>query len=353
MTAALLLRLLLTMACVMAPAAAVAQDPHAGHGQKPAEKAVTKPQPKQPPQDPHAGHGQKPAEKDATKPEPAKQPPQTKNPATNKSAPVRPAATKPQAPEKQPPAEDHSAHMAQGTEAPKEPIPPLTDADRAAAFPPALGGHPAHDKQITTFVLLDQLEWQGKGDGGANWDSRGWIGGDLNRMWFRSEGESENQRVENALVEVLWGRSLHRWWDVVAGVRRDFRPGAGQTWVGAGIQGLAPYWFEVEATGYVGEGGRTQARFEVEYELLLTNRLILQPLIEGEIYGKNDELRGVGAGLSTLESGLRLRYEFRREFAPYIGLTWHRKLFGTADFARADGEDVAGTRVAFGLRTWF
>jgi copper resistance protein B len=102
-------------------------------------------------------------------------------------------------------------------------------------------------------------------------------------------------------------------------VRQDFRPGDPQTWAAVGIQGLAPYWFEVEATGYVGAGGRTAAKLEVEYELLFTNRLILQPLVELELYGKSDPERGIGRGLSSLETGLRLRYEIRREFAPYVG----------------------------------
>ena len=255
-----------------------------------------------------------------------------------------------------PPAQDHAAHMAEKEKAsqePKQPIPPLTDADRAAAFPPNLGGHAVHDRAINYMLLFNQVEWQGAGDGGANWENTSWVGGDLNRLWVRTEGESKDGRVDNFFVDALWGRSFSRWWDFVAGVRQDFRPGDPQTWVGAGVQGLAPYWFEIEATGYVGADGRTHARLEVEYELLMTNRLILQPLVELEIFGKSDPERGIGAGLSTLEAGLRLRYEFRREFAPYVGLTWDRKLFGTADFARAAGEDVGGARIALGLRFWF
>lgn len=204
-----------------------------------------------------------------------------------------------------------------------------------------------------TFVLFDQLEWQGAGGGGLSLENKSWFGGDRNRLWIRAEGESEDGVVENALAHALLGRSFSRWWDVVAGVRQDFRPGDPQTWAAVGIQGLAPYWFEVEATAYVGPGGRTHARFEAEYDLLLTNRLILQPLLEVEMYGKSDPERGIGAGLSSIEGGLRLRYEFRREFAPYVGLTWDRKLFGTGDFARADGESAGSTRLAFGLRTWF
>ena len=258
-------------------------------------------------------------------------------------------------PQPQKPA-DHTAHMAEKEKAsqqPKEPIPPLTDADRAAAFPPNMGGHAVHDRAINYMLLFDQVEWRGADGGGANWENTSWVGGDLNRLWVRTEGESENGRVDNFYVDALWGRPFSRWWDFVAGVRQDFRPGDPQTWVGAGVQGLAPYWFEIEATGYVGAGGRTHARLEAEYELLMTNRLILQPLVELEIFGKSDPERGIGAGLSTVEAGLRLRYEFRREFAPYVGLTWDRKLFGTADFARAEGEDISGARLALGLRFWF
>ena len=140
---------------------------------------------------------------------------------------------------------------------------------------------------------------------------------------------------------------------MVAGVRQDFRPGPARTWAAIGLQGLAPYWFEVEATAYIGESGRTHFRVETEYELLLTNRLILQPLVELEIYGKSDPERGIGTGLSSGDAGLRVRYELRREFAPYIGVTWNRKFFGTGDFAQAAGEDTGGARVATGVRVWF
>jgi copper resistance protein B len=213
--------------------------------------------------------------------------------------------------------------------------------------------HAVHDRTVNYFVLFDRLEWQGAGSGGAKLENTSWIGGDINRLWLRAEGGSDDGRVEGALVHALWGRSFSRWWDVVAGVRQDFRPGDPQTWAAVGIQGLAPYWFEVEATGYLGAGRRTHARFEVEYDLLLTNRLVLQPLVELEIYGKDDPERGIGAGLSSIETGLRLRYEVRRELAPYVGVTWDRKLFGTADRARTVGKDVGGARLAFGLRTWF
>jgi copper resistance protein B len=274
--------------------------------------------------------------------------------ASAQSAPPPPPPTPPPATAK-PVVEDHSAHMAQAAKKtePKEPIPAITDADRAAAFPSGLHGHAVHDGAPNFMVLSDQLEWRGKRNGGISWENRSWIGGDVNRFWLRTEGEADNGRVENAFATGLWGHGFARWWDVVVGVRQDFEPGPARTWAAVGIQGLAPYWFEVEATGYIGAGGRTHLRVEVEYELLLTNRLILQPLIEAEVYGKADAARGLGAGLTSLETGLRMRYELRRQVAPYVGVTWERKYFGTADLARAAGEDVGGGRLVFGLRTWF
>lgn len=267
-----------------------------------------------------------------------------------------PPAPSAQQPVPKPATEDHSAHTPpkdQAGEQPKQPIPPLTDADRAAAFPPALDGHAVHDRQIHSFVLFDQLEWQGGDSGGANVENTSWIGGDINRLWLRAEAETEDGDIDNAFVDALWGRSFSRWWDVVAGVRQDFRPGDPQTWAAVGVQGLAPYWFDIEATAYVGPGGRTHARFEAEYDLLLTNRLVLQPLLEVTLYGKDDPERGIGSGLSSVEAGLRLRYEIRRELAPYVGVVFDRSLRGTADYARENGDEVGTIRLAVGLRTWF
>jgi copper resistance protein B len=251
--------------------------------------------------------------------------------------------------------QDHSAHQNPPEQKEYPPgIPPITDQDREAAFPKLDGQHTVHDDDVHYYVLFDQLEWQtGDGLSGANWDTNGWIGKDVNRFWFRTEGDSEAGELDDAQAHALYGRAIHRWWDLVAGVRQDFGPGPARTWAAVGIQGLAPYWFEVEATAYVGESGRTHFRFETEYELLLTNRLILQPQVEIEIYGKSDPERRIGAGLSSLDTGLRLRYEFRREFAPYVGVTWNRKFFGTGDLAEAAGEETSAARLALGVRVWF
>lgn len=280
----------------------------------------------------------------------AAQPPPDPAHGTHQPAPHRPADQPPVEPV---PASGHAPH--EHADAPDLPphVPPLTEADRAAAFPDA-GGHAVHDTAIHAFVLVDQLEWQGaRRTRGLNWEAKGWIGGDLARFWFRSEGEGTAERVETAQVHALYGRAISPWWDVVAGIRQDVRPGSPQTWAAVGIQGLAPYWFEVEATAYVGAAGRTHLRVEAEYELLLTNRLVFKPLVEVEMASKADPARRIGAGLGTMEAGLRLRYEIRREFAPYIGVVWHGKFFGTAERAREAGERTGGTRLAVGLRVWW
>ena len=250
--------------------------------------------------------------------------------------------------------EDHSAHQVPATrqEYPAG-IPPLTDADRQAAFPD-VDGHTVHDNAVNYFVLFDQFEGQtGDGPGGFSWDTKGWVGRDRNRLWFRTEGERVGGRFDQAQTNLLYGRAIARWWDVTAGVRLDTLPDTPRTALAVGVQGLAPYWFEVEASAYVETSGRAHLRIETEYDLLFTNRLVLQPLVEFEIYARADPERHIDAGLSTGELGLRLRYEIRREFAPYVGVIWNRKFFGTADFARAAGEDTGGARVAIGVRTWF
>ncbi len=250
------------------------------------------------------------------------------------------------------PGMDHTGKTMAPTE-PREPIPVLTAADRAAAVPPA-GGHTVHDNSVQSFVLVERLEaWNADQGTGFEWEGQAWIGTDLNRLWLRSEGEQVDGKLGSADLEVLYGRSVATWWDVVTGIRHDFKPGASQDFAAFGVIGLAPYKFEVEATAYLGQGGQTAARFEAEYETLLTNRLILQPLVEVNLYGKNDERRGIGSGLSTVEAGLRLRYEFTRKFAPYIGVVRERAFGRTADFRRLDGEDIDDTRIVAGLRLWF
>ena len=285
---------------------------------------------------------------------------QAPSPGTHHHGAAAPTASMPPATSAAPGSSDPGDPQHQHPPAPPEGkpalpafIPPVTDADRAAAFPD-VEGHAVHDKAVHSYVLFDQVEWQsGEGGGAVNVDARGWVGRDRDRFWFRAEGDGAEGSVEEAKVDLLYGRQIARWWDLVAGVRQDFRPGSLQTWAAVGIQGLAPYWFEIEATGYIGASGRTAARVEVEYEWLLTNRMMLQPLFEIEIAGKTDPERGVGAGVSTTDLGFRLRYEIKRELAPYAGVTWTSKWGKTGDYAEAAGEDRGGARFVAGIRLWF
>lgn len=180
-----------------------------------------------------------------------------------------------------------------------------------------------------------------------------WYGGAFDRAVLKAEGDYDNGKLEEASTELLWSHAVAPYWDRQLGLRYDSGIEPDRTWLALGIQGLAPYWFEVGATGYLGEEGRTALNLEAEYELLFTQKLILQPSIEASFYGKDDPDRGIGSGLSEVAAGLRLRYEVRREIAPYVGIEWAGKFGGTADYARAEGLDPKETRVVAGLRFWF
>ena len=245
----------------------------------------------------------------------------------------------------------HAMHPA--ADQPITPIPVLTDADRAAALPPP-NDHPVHDNSIQSFVLFNRLEaFDADAGTGLEWQAQAWFGTDINKLWLRSEGERVDGKTEAADLELMYGRSVSRWWDVVAGIRHAFKPGPSQDFVALGVMGLAPYKFEVDATAYIGSSGQTSARLEAEYETLLTNRLVLQPLVELNLHGQDDERRGIGSGLSRAEAGVRLRYEVTRQFAPYVGLVREWTFGRTADFRREEGEAVNDTRIVVGARIWF
>lgn len=214
---------------------------------------------------------------------------------------------------------------------------------------------PVDDNMITYQVLIDQLEYtrsRGGGDGLA-WEAQGWVGRDYNRLWFKTEGARQGGKTEEGRLDLLWSRPVAAFWDLQAGVRRDFGEGAKRNWLALGVQGVAPYWFDVEATAYLGNSGRTALRLAAEYQFVLTQRTILTPEIEANLYGKSDLARGVGSGLSDLTVGLRLRHEIRRELAPYIGVSWGRRFGETADLARAAGSGATERQFVAGVRTWF
>ncbi len=212
----------------------------------------------------------------------------------------------------------------------------------------------AEDDPLLFMVILDQMEMRDAGDDNTfSWDAQGWFGQDLRKLWFKTEGERAGGSTNEAEFQFLYSKAIARYWELQLGVRHDFEPSPSRSWAVIGVQGLAPYFFETDIALFVGDSGRTALRFESEYELLLTQRLILTPEIEVNFYGQDDAEVGVGSGLSDLELGLRLRYEIRREFAPYIGVNWS-KLFGdTKDLARIAGESTSEAQLVIGIRVWF
>ncbi len=212
----------------------------------------------------------------------------------------------------------------------------------------------AADDPLLLTVILDQLEMRDVGgDNALSWDGQGWLGRDLRKIWLKTDGERTAGNTEEAELQFLYSKAVARYWDIQVGIRHDFEPSPSRSWAAIGFKGLAPYFFDIDAAAFIGESGRTALRFEAEYELLLTQRLILTPDIEINLYGQNDPDVGIGSGLSEIEAGLRLRYEIRREFAPYFGVNWSRMFGSTADFAKIAGRDTSEAQLVIGLRTWF
>lgn len=185
------------------------------------------------------------------------------------------------------------------------------------------------------------------------YDLEAWFGRTFDRAVVKSEGDIESGDLAEARSELLWGHAFAPYWDRQLGLRYDSGEGPNRSWLAFGIEGLAPYRFGVELTGYIGESSRTALRLDASYEMLITQRLVLQPRLEADFYGKNDPARGLGSGLSEVSAGLRLRYEFRRELAPYIGIERISQHGRTADLTRAAGGDPSDTRIIVGLRLWY
>jgi len=205
------------------------------------------------------------------------------------------------------------------------------------------------------FFQADQFEYRNQdGRDSLKWDAQGWVGGDYNKLWLKTEGAKRTGgKVEDAEAQLLYSRLLTDFFDVQAGVRYDPEPHPRRGYAVLGIQGLAPYYFETDAALFLSNEGELSARFEAEYELLLTQRLILQPALEVNLSAEKVKSRGIGSGVNDIELGLRLRYEIRREFAPYVGVNWQRKLGQTADLARRDGGDTEIPSLVAGIRLWF
>ncbi len=211
------------------------------------------------------------------------------------------------------------------------------------------------DDPFLTKIMIDKLEISEKDDAGnrtLRWETDAWIGKDLNKFWLKSSGERIDGQQETS-TSALYSRAIDPYWDIQAGWLHERNPEEKRDYFELGLKGVAPYYFETDASIAVGKNGHSKLSFSTEYELMLTQKLVLSPEIEFSAYGKSDQKMGVGSGLSSAEAGLRLRYEIRREFAPYIGINFSKKFGQTADFADAEGEQSSETQIVAGIRAWF
>ena len=253
---------------------------------------------------------------------------------------------------------DHGEMQMQGGSAPDNARDPhaysdgytLTDGPYAQQGPRQLK---LADEHAFLSVLGDRLEYS-EDSGDTTFDLLARYGTTYDSLVVKAEGDTKGSQLEESQTDLLWSHAISVFFDTQLGVRLDqYSEGSDRQWLAAGIQGLAPYWFELDATAYLGDDGRTALTFEAEYELLLTQKLVLQPRAELNLYGKDDPSNGLGSGLSDLSIGLRLRYEISRQFAPYVGVEWSDAYGGTADYRQAAGQDINDTQLVAGLRFWF
>jgi copper resistance protein B len=217
-----------------------------------------------------------------------------------------------------------------------------------------MAGMDMEDNAAQTMVLIDQLEAvHTHTDNGQAWEAEGWYGTDTDKMWLRTEGNHDADGLNDADIEMLWSHAVSAFWNTQLGVRQDVSSDDHRTWAAFGVEGLAPYWFDVEATGYASSSGYTAARLRAEYALLFTQRWILQPEFETNLYSKGDPRDAMGSGVSDMQLGLRLRYDVTRQFAPYVGVVWIRNFGETADWLQQRREPVFDTQIVVGLHAWF
>jgi copper resistance protein B len=336
----------LLIAVLAASVATPAAAQHAGHTMSaPKQKAKPAPRPA----------AKKPAPRAAPKPTPPVADPR----AGHTMAPAAPPATDPHA------GPDMGATDAAPQAPPVAPPPAAAltgPADAADAVYGAEAMADARDRlrdehgDVTAYkILIDRLETKVRdGRDGYAWSGQAWYGGDIDKLWIKSQGEGRfGGGVQRAEVQALLSHAVDPWFDLQAGVRYDLRPDPERGHLVLGVHGLAPYWFEVDGALFLSDKGELTARFEAAYDQRLTRKLTLQPRIEFDLAAQDVPELGIGSGLTTAEAGLRLRYEFVPEFAPYIGVEYRRAFADTASFARAAGEDAGGWNVLVGLRAWF
>lgn len=349
----------LLVACLTAGIASIgaqaawAQTGHAGHAGHSGHSGMSKPATQK-------QEKKTAAESDhATMPGMHHSPPASANPAAGHAGHAGNANGKAAQQPEAAPAMDHGNMQMQGGSAPADARDPhaYSGGYGLGVGQYALGG-PRQlrlaDEHNFGSVLVDKLERvDGKDGFSTGYDLQAWFGRDYDRLVLKAEGDVAKGKLEDARTELLWGHAIAAYWDTQLGLRHDSGHGPNRTWLAFGVQGLAPYWFEVDATAYVGNGGRTALRLEAEYDVLLTQKLILQPSTEWSFYGKADPEKGIGSGLTEASAGVRLRYEFSRQFAPYLGVEWNRKFGSTATMTRTAGERTSDTRWVAGVRMWF
>lgn len=334
-----------------------AADPHTGHNMQDAPAAAKGGQAATP-ADPHAGHTM-PGAPQAGQPAPA-------DPHAGHGVQVTRqgdnVAQDPHAGHDMGAMADHSAPIGTNLPAGNAPAP--------TAFPGSAAGRfygeeemarevrdlkREHGGGIYRQVIFNLAEAQIRdGRDGYRWDGEAWIGGDINRLAIKTEGAGDFGRpMDDAEVQLLYNRALDPYVNFQAGVRYDFKPNPSRAYTSVGFEALAPYWFDVEGTVFLSDKGEVLARAEAYYDQRITNWWVLQPRAELNFAAQDVPENGIGSGLSDIELGLRLRYELRREFAPYIGVSWDRKLGDTARFARAEGESTGGFSLVTGVRVWF
>lgn len=253
---------------------------------------------------------------------------------------------------------------AEGTDLPAGSSPPpevpVANAADAVYGTPAMemGRHHLnefHGGQKLFQVLTNIAEYRGgSGPDGYGWESEGWYGGDINRFWFKTEGEGAfGEGIESAEVQALYSHAIDPYWNIQGGIRYDFKPNPSRVYATIQLEGLAPSFFDVEGALFLSNKGELMARVGGWYDQRITQRLILQPRVEVDFAAQNSRDIGVGAGLSQAEIGARLRYDLRREFAPYVGVQYERAFGKTARYLRDEGEDAGSFQFLVGVRTWF
>ncbi len=241
--------------------------------------------------------------------------------------------------------------------------PPAVPADHAGdavygANAMEMGRHhlkEGHGGQKFVRVLWNIAEYHVRdGRDSIEWDGEGWYGGDINRLWVKSEGEgSPGGSLGTMELQTLYSRAIDPYWNIQAGLRYDFKPNPSRVYATVGLEGLAPSFFDVEGALFLSNKGELMGRAEAWYDQRITQRLILQPRVEVDLAAQNSRDIGVGAGLSKGEVGVRLRYDIRREFAPYVGVQYSRAFGRTRRYLIEEGEHPAGWSLLTGVRFWF